>query len=198
MSSFLSAFPGRGPSLSLASAALLFALLPLPGAAEPAASAAANAAVAAPARFEAALPGFKVARILWREGKLVLEHGGELVVLRQGDRLPGQPLIRMIEIGERGVVLREAGVASAAASGETPLLPERLIRLEPVASPTGLSGESYSVTVLTATEPPAPAPLQEAPLAVQQVTPDGGVRTDAATHQAPLVPATQTGGGGGR
>lgn len=192
MFSSRSAACGRWLGLRLASSALLILAAWPAWAAEP--------ADASAARFEAALPGYKVARILWREGKLVLEHEGSLVVLRQGDALPKQPLIRLMEIGERAAVLREASVAPAAGEGAAvPLMPERLIRLTPAAAGASLSGDGYSVVILTAAAPPAPIPQLDAPLSGHQVTPDGGgVPTDGKDHQAPLVPATRQGGGGGR
>lgn len=173
------------PSLSalFASLALVLfqALLPPPSA-------------ASPRRFEEALPGFKVARVLWREGKLVLEHDGKLVVLRAGDSLPGLPLVAVKTIDERGVVLQDA---SSTPPGVPVVVPDRWIRLERAAE-----GDGFTVLLLSATAPPAPAPQVEAPMVPQPVAPDGtdgkALLGSESGQQAPLVPATQQGGGGGR
>ena len=166
---------------------------------------AASSAEVSPPRFEEALPGFKVARVLWREGKLVLEHQGRFWVLRPGDGLPGLPLVKLVEINERGAVLRDAsssaqkesakaGQGGAAAAAAPTLMPDRLIKLERIPD-----SEAFSVVVLSATAPPAPAPLVEGPLGVQIITPEGVSKPATSEgHLAPLVPATQTGGGGGR
>ena len=151
-------------------------------------------AAASPRRFEEALPGFKVIRVLWREGKMVLEHEGKLVVVRAGDHLPGLPLVEVKEIGERGAVLEDA---SSSPPGVPVVVPDRLIKLERAAE-----GDGFSVVLLSATAPPAPAPQVESPMVPQAVSPDttdGKAMLGAeAGQQAPLVPASQQGGGGGR
>ncbi len=155
------------------------------------------------ARFEQALPGFKIVRVLWREGKLVLEQEGKLVVLRPGDSLPGQPLMKLVEVNERGAVLREAAAsvseteetaetAGTAVSASSVIMPNRLIKLERAAE-----GDGFSVVLLSAAETTAPAPEYEVPLAAQAITPGGGKPVNEKAHEAPLLPATQQSGGGG-
>lgn len=152
------------------------------------------AAAASPRRFEEALPGFKVVRVLWREGKMVLEHDGKLVVVRAGDHLPGLPLVEVKEIGERGAVLEDA---SSTPPGVPVVVPDRLIKLERAAE-----GDGFSVVLLSATAPPAPAPQIEPSMVPQAISPsstDGkALELDPSGQQAPLVPAQQQGGGGGR
>jgi len=190
---------GRRPSsryraLGRSSLVLLLAtagLAAVPSAAAAAPPASAGTPAAAAARFEQALPGFRVARVLWREGKLVLEHQGALVVLRAGDALPGRPLARLVQIDERGAVLREAAAAPGQEEAAGVPVPDRLVRLEPSSSAAG-----FSVTLLTAAEPGSPQPQREEPPAAQELTPGGSQPANERSHQAPLVPATGPGGGG--
>ena len=91
------------------------------------------------------LPGFSVARCMFPQGKLVLEHEGKLLVLRPGDRLPGRPEVRVYAIDEGQAVLLE----SAAADGLPAAVPQRILKLVP--DPEG----AVAVTVLSAQLPRA-------------------------------------------
>lgn len=91
------------------------------------------------------LPGYRVARCMFPQGKLVLEHEGELVVLRPGDRLPGRPEVRVYAIDDEQAVLLE----SAAADGLASAIPRRILKVVP--DPAGAVG----VTVLSAQQPRA-------------------------------------------
>ncbi len=162
-------------------------------AASPAPAGKASDSASAARRFEEALPGFSIARVLWREGKLVLEHEGRFVVLRPGDRLPGRPLVELLEVGDGGAMLRDAAIARGGEAGAPVALPERLIKLARTPE-----GEGFSVVVLMASEPSSPLPLVEEPPAAHPMGPDGGAGPVDGKHQAPLVPATRQGGGGGR
>ncbi len=79
-----------------------------------------------PVTLDDYLPGYSIARCLFAEGRLVLEHEGEFLVLRQGDTLPGRPRIRLLEIGGSQAVLMEAQVATPATAVA---VPNRLIKI---------------------------------------------------------------------
>jgi hypothetical protein len=155
------------------------------------------------ARFAAALPGYQVARVLWAEGKLVLEHEGRLVVLRQGDSLPGRPEVRLIEINDRGVTLADA---ASGVPGTSVLRPDRLIRLAPSLE----HAEAFDVTLMSAQPQLGPVPERAPEHGLLPLGPGGprGVidaKSDGAVQDAPPVTPTRapvaaggTQGGGGR
>lgn len=72
------------------------------------------------------LPGYSVARCAFPQGKLVLEHDGDLHVLRQGDAVPGSPRVRVHEISERRAVLFEAATGDAGGSA----VPHRILKID--------------------------------------------------------------------
>lgn len=156
------------------------------------------------ARFAAALPGYQVARVLWAEGKLVLEHEGRLVVLRQGDSLPGRPEVRLIEINERGAALADA---ASGVPGTSVLRPDRLIRLAPSLE----HAEAFDVTLMSAQPQLGPVPERSPEQGLLPLGPGGpgrvvDAKSEAAVQDAPpvtptRVPVTAGGGaqgGGGR
>lgn len=91
------------------------------------------------------LPGLKVARCMFPQGKLVLQHGVDFHVLREGDAVPGDPGLRVLEITERHAVLIQGPKGSGPSA--TPAIPERLVKIE-----KKIDGE-VTVTVLSARIP---------------------------------------------
>ncbi|MEM8995368.1 MAG: hypothetical protein AAGF23_11315 [Acidobacteriota bacterium] len=86
------------------------------------------------------LPGYEIARCAFADGKLVLERADDFLVLRQGDRIPGLPLVTVHEISPRRAVLFEA---ARGAAGEASVRPERIFKID--VEPDGAT----RVTVLT-------------------------------------------------
>lgn len=93
--------------------------------------------------FEDLLPGYSIARCLFAEGRLVLERGGEFLVLREGDKLPDRPRVRVLEIRDTYAVLAEGLAADVAA------VPERMVKI--TRDPDGAVG----VTLMSAEIPQA-------------------------------------------
>ncbi len=91
------------------------------------------------------LPGYSIARCLFPEGRMVLEHQGELLVLRQGDTLPGNPRVKVLRLDAEGALL--AAAAAAGAGGAHPAVPDRMIKIT-----QGPAGE-IDVTLLSARLP---------------------------------------------
>lgn len=91
------------------------------------------------------LPGYSIARALFEEGRLVLEHDGDFLVLRQGDTVPGRPRLKVLELNAKGALLAEA-VAGAGALRQA-AVPQRMIKI--TQAPSG----SLSVVLLKAELP---------------------------------------------
>ncbi len=90
-------------------------------------------------------PGLEVARCMFPQGKLVLSSGEDLLVLRRGDAVPGEPGLRVLEITDRHAVLIQG--AKGTGPSDTLAIPERLVKIE-----KSLDGE-VTVTVMSAHMP---------------------------------------------
>ena len=90
------------------------------------------------------LPGYSIARLLFPEGRMVLEHEGEFLVLRKGDTLPGMPGVKVLQLDAEGALLAEAAAFGEAAGSA---VPERMIKITQTATGT------IDVTLLTARPP---------------------------------------------
>ncbi|MCG8456258.1 MAG: hypothetical protein MI919_08245 [Holophagales bacterium] len=116
------------------------------------------------------MPGFSIARCMFPQGRLVLEKGEELVVLREGDRLPGPEGFRVLEISRSRAVLARSAVGIPAAEGSavaTVLVPETLILIE--LGPEGTT----AVTVGTARAVQEPLPPVDDGQALITLSPEG-------------------------
>ncbi len=63
------------------------------------------AARAADGDLEQHLPGWKLARFLPLQGRMVLEHEGEMLVVRSGEEIPGLPGVSVKTIGSGGALI---------------------------------------------------------------------------------------------
>ncbi len=114
------------------------------------------------------LPGYEVALYLPAEGRLVLEHADEFLVLRQGDEVPGLPGVKLLFADRDGALLVDADAEGGGAEAS----PKRWFRL--------LAKEGGGVEVISISARPdeglRPPPLEpglaEHPLV--PATPDGG------------------------
>lgn len=102
-----------------------------------------------------------VARFLGAEGRMVLERGEEVVVLRKGESLPGRPGSRLEAIGPRNALLRDADLTKS--SGEA----TRWLLIEPLES-----GETR-VTVVMKQAPKIEVPETGGEQSVVQIVPSG-------------------------
>ncbi len=77
------------------------------------AAGAAGTDVAAGKRPDGLPDGWGVARFLGDEGRMVVERGEEVAVLRKGDPLPGRPGCRLEAIGRMSALLSDADPAKS-------------------------------------------------------------------------------------
>ncbi len=131
-------------------------------------------------------PGLEIARCMFPQGKLVLQHGEDFHVLRRGDAVPGEPGLRVLEITDRHAILIRGPKGSG--PGDAPAIPDRLVKIE-----KKVDGE-VTVTVMSANMPRVEGP--EEPDAARIYSPwssAGGVADDLETapKMAPLVEPVQ-------
>ena len=131
----------RVPSLCVVPLTLLAAFVLAAGFSRPAAAAEGQSG-----RLADHLPGYSVARCAFPQGKLVLEHGDELHVLRQGDTVPGLPRVRVHEISDRRAVLFEAAIGANSGSA----VPHRMLKIDE--APDGTTRVTLLGADLTRTE----------------------------------------------
>ena len=125
--------------------------------------------------LQLALPGVSIVRYLPSEGRLVIRHGERLLVVRQGDELPGGNG-RVVQTSQDRVVISIGAAVRSGASGSF-VAPERVVILTRSRTgafePTVYSGasEQTSAPVVMAL-PQASSGKQTGPLATPTALPE--------------------------
>ncbi len=73
---------------------------------------------AAEGNLDQHLPGWEMARFLPLQGRMVLEHDGEMLVVRSGEEIPGLPGARLRTIGSGGALIEIEELEKASGTAE--------------------------------------------------------------------------------